>query len=325
MKELLRRLRDAYLAFFRRLPALREATVYPDDVFLVSYPKSGNTWLRFLLGNLAYGNDPVSFDNVEQRIPSIYQSTNGEMQLVRRPRYIKSHEPFHPRYQNVIYVVRDPRDVAVSYYHFSLKLKKISANSSTDSFVKDLIADYVPNPCGTWADHVMGWLAMERSRRSFLLLRYEDLIDNTARELSKVAAFLNLPTDEETLNQTIRLSSADRMRRLEKEEWKKWDETKRTRGEIPFIRAAKSKQWSEALSPQSVMAIEAAWGPVMQALEYKLTNDPAKLAVPSESWARWEAQVRVLWPERLERQRTARVTGPLGDRKNPVKSEPSSF
>ena len=325
MKELLRRLRNAYLTFFGRLPALREAAVYPDDVFLVSFLKSGNTWLRFLLGNLVYQETPLTFADVEQRMPSIYDSTDREMQLVSPPRYIKSHEPFHPRYQNVIYIVRDPRDVAVSYYHFALKMGKMPADFLIDDFVKDLIADNVRNPCGTWADHVMGWLAMERSREKFLLLRYEDLIDDTARELSRVATFLNIPADEKRLNRAIELSSADRMRGLEKEEWKKWNVTRRSRKEIPFIRAAKSKQWSEALSPQSVMAIEAAWGPVMRALGYKLANDPAKLAATSEAWARWEAQVGVLWPERLERQPATGVSGCLGDRKNLVRSEPTSF
>lgn len=325
MRELLRRLRDAYLTFCGRLPALREATVFPDDVFLVSFLKSGNTWLRFLLGNLVHQEKPLTFADVEQRMPSIYDSTDREMQLASRPRYIKSHEPFHPRYRNVIYIVRDPRDVAVSYYHFALKMGKMPPDFLIDDFVKDLIADNVRNPCGTWADHVMGWLAMEQSRKKFLLLRYEDLIDDTARELSRVAAFLSIPADAERLSRAIELSSADRMRGLEKEEWKKWSVTKRSQKEIPFIRAAKSKQWSEALSPQSVMAIEAAWGPVMRALGYRLANDPAKLAVTSEAWARWERQVHVLWPKRLERQRTAGVTGGSGDRKDLLKSDSTSF
>lgn len=301
MKEFFRRLRDGYLTFSRLLPAKREASVYPDDVFLVSFLKSGNTWLRFLLGNLVYQEDSITFANVEQRMPSIYDATDREMQRAPRPRYIKSHEPFHPRYQNVIYIVRDPRDVAVSYYHFALKMGKISADFRIENFIKDLIADHVQNPCGTWPDHVMGWLAMERSRRKFLLLRYEDLIEDTASELSKVAAFLGLAANAERIDRAIQLSTADRMRRLEKKEWKKWNVTKRSRKEIPFIRAAKTKQWSEALSFGSVMEMEAAWGPVMQLLSYRLVNDPAELSRTSDAWVRWEAQVRALWPQGLKR------------------------
>lgn len=286
----------------RRLPALREATVYPDDVFLVSYSKSGNTWLRFLLGNLAYGDNPVTFADVEKRMPSIYESTDREMKRASRPRYIKSHEPFHSRYQNVIYIVRDPRDVAVSYYHYARKMKKILPDSAIDRFVQDFINGHVRNPDGLWGAHVMSWLAMERSLKSFLMVRYEDLIDDPLRQLSKVAAFLNLPATPEKLNRAIELSSADRMRGLEKDEWKKWKLTKRSRREIPFVRAAKSNQWQTVLSPQSVRAIEAEWGPVMQALGYGLVNDAASLAAASDTWARWEAQVRFLWPQGWEAQ-----------------------
>ena len=50
----------------------RGLTVFPEDVFLVSYPRSGNTWTRFLLGNLLWQNDPVTFLNIESRIPEIY-------------------------------------------------------------------------------------------------------------------------------------------------------------------------------------------------------------------------------------------------------------
>jgi len=44
-------------------------TVFPDDLFVVSYPRSGNTWTRFLLGNLIYQDEPITFANVERRLP----------------------------------------------------------------------------------------------------------------------------------------------------------------------------------------------------------------------------------------------------------------
>src|SRR5437660_11094932 len=57
---------------FRRLRLEREITIFPDDVFLTSYPRSGNTWTRFLVGNLVYRNDPMTFLNLEKRIPDMY-------------------------------------------------------------------------------------------------------------------------------------------------------------------------------------------------------------------------------------------------------------
>src|SRR5215469_11705139 len=104
----------------------RGATVYPDDVFLVSYPRSGNTWTRFLLGNLIDQKIPVSFSNIESRIPEIYFNPDRFLRQLPRPRMLKSHECFQPHYPHVIYIVRDPRDVAISFYHHTVKARNIA-------------------------------------------------------------------------------------------------------------------------------------------------------------------------------------------------------
>ena len=48
--------------------------MFPDDVVLASYPRSGNNWTRFLIGNLIYPEDPVTFANLARRVPEIYYS-----------------------------------------------------------------------------------------------------------------------------------------------------------------------------------------------------------------------------------------------------------
>jgi Sulfotransferase domain len=305
IKVLLRHFQETGLVLLRRLPPRRFATVYPDDVFLISYPKSGNTWAQFLVGNLVFEDQPVTFADVNQRIPAFSDMSEKDLLRVPRPRYIKSHEPFHAYYQNVIYIARDPRDVAVSNYHFLVKKKRLPRGFAMGSFVSDFVADRMTDNFGPWADNVVSWLAMGPSRRRFLFLRYEDLLENTLRELCKIAAFLNIEADDARLDRAVQLSTADRMRQLEKDQWKDWEMTKRSRPDIPFVRAAKSGQWAEALSAESVAAIEGAWGPVMQLLGYKLVNDPEKLAVSSEAWRRWEALVRALWPRGLEKESLA--------------------
>lgn len=287
--------RHTAIVFLRRLAPAGNATVYPDDVFLVSYPKSGNTWMRFLVGNLVFPNDPIRFSDVEHRVPSIYGLADRKLRLVPRPRFIKSHEPFHSKYQNVIYVVRDPRDVAVSYYHFSGKWKLVPPGTGMDSFVASFIADELPWRFGTWADHVMSWLAMRPGRPKFLLLRYEDLLVNTQQELSKIASFLEIEATPQALDHAIELSSAGRMRDLEKKEWKKWiGQNRRSRQDVAFVRAAKSKQWMDALSSQSIAAIESAWGPAMQMLGYELVSPPEMLQKNSDAWRLCQAQVSAL-------------------------------
>lgn len=73
----------------------RAVTVFPDDVFLCSYPKSGNTWAKFLIANLLWKEESITFANIEQKIPAIYYAER-KLLKVPRPRILKSHECFDP-------------------------------------------------------------------------------------------------------------------------------------------------------------------------------------------------------------------------------------
>src|ERR1700757_5241519 len=81
----------------------RNLTVFHDDIFLTSYPRSGNTWTRFLISNLVYQYQPSTFGNIESRIPEIYFNPDRHMRAMSRPRILKSHECFQPQYPRVIY------------------------------------------------------------------------------------------------------------------------------------------------------------------------------------------------------------------------------
>ena len=256
----------------------RNLTVYPDDVFLTSYPRSGNTWTRFLIGNLIYQDEPVSFLNIEARVPEIYFNSDHQMRALPRPRILKSHECFQPFYRSVIYIVRDPRDVAVSFYHHNLKAGNIPDRYPMDDFVHRFLTAEFDHRWGTWADHVQSWLLLRQNDPNFILLRYEDMKLNAERELLRVADFLRQRTFHdidcapEKVRQAIELSSPERMRKLEKEQGRDWVLTKSTRMDKPFVRSAIAGKWKSVLSPTSVEAIEIAWGPVMRQLGYETTQ-----------------------------------------------------
>jgi hypothetical protein len=276
----LKKVRDVALA---RSPAGRQMTVYPDDLFIVSYPRSGNTWTRFLIGNLIYQDEPVTFANVENRIPSIYVFSDRELR--RLPRVLKSHDCFDPRYRNVIYIVRDPRDVTVSAYHYSIKVRILPDSTPIEEFVplfmsgnfgSGLLAD--PR-WGSWYDNVASWLAMRHNRR-FLLLRYEDMLEDPGRELAKLARFLNIDAAPERLSRAVELSSAERMRELEGSQADHWQLTKGTRPDKKFVRKAKAGGWRDELPAKSAAEIEAGWGSLMRTLGYELAIPPS--AAPTE-------------------------------------------
>jgi len=121
-------------------PPGRNLTVFPDDTFLVSYPKSGNTWARFLIANLLRPQESVGFANIHDIIPGIDVVPHRDMLRVPRPRIIKSHQYFDPRYRRIIYIVRDPRDVALSEYHSQRKSKRIGDQHPIEEFVRGFLA-----------------------------------------------------------------------------------------------------------------------------------------------------------------------------------------
>jgi hypothetical protein len=262
----------------------RGLTVFPDDIFLVSYPRSGNTWTRFLLGNLIDQNNPVTFSNIEARIPEIYFNRDRVLRHLPRPRMLKSHESFQPHYPRVIYIVRDPRDVAVSFYHHNVKARNIPDDYPMVQFVPRFIAGEFDPKFGSWRDNVLSWTAVRKDDSRFLQLRYEDMKRDTPGVLATVVAFLNrgsfrrIDSNPEALRRTIELSSPENMRALEKQEASNWVLTKGTRSDKPFIRSATSGGWKTQLDPESVEAIESAWSSLMQELGYELVSTRAPVS-----------------------------------------------
>jgi Sulfotransferase domain len=249
-------------------PPGRNLAVFPDDTFLVSYPKSGNTWARFLIASLVRPNEKIDFSNVNRMIPGNEVTRNRDLMSMPRPRIIKSHQYFDPRYPRVIYIVRDPRDVVVSQYHFQRKRHVVADQFPLSEYVTRFVAGQA-SFYGSWGEHVASWLATRHGRPEFLLLRYEDMVEDTARELTKVASFLGLSSTPETIAQAVERSSADRMRTLEKSQAQLFTSTKNTRQDIPFVRAAKAGGWRAALPEECALQLDEAWGHLIQWLGYE--------------------------------------------------------
>lgn len=256
-----------------RKTAGRGATVFPDDIFLVGYVRSGSTWCRFLFGNYIHQDEAVTFSNLDDLVPSIYSWPDRILRQL--PRILKSHEYFDPRYPRVIYIVRDPRDVAVSFYFYNLKVRVIPDGYPMEEFVErfvtSTIVDYADR-FGNWEENVMSWVRMRKGNENFCLVRYEDLLTNPVGELTKASLMLGIEPTPERIERAIKLSSAQHMHSLEKLQWNKWMTTKDTRQDIPFVREAKSGGWRERLSEASVRIIEGAWGTSMQELGYELAS-----------------------------------------------------
>jgi hypothetical protein len=222
----------------------------------------------------------VTFLNVERLVPDMYKHSDRTLRNLPRPRILKSHECFDPRYKRTIYIVRDPRDVVVSNYHWETKKRSVGEAYPIERFVAAWMEPLYWVRVGSWGDHVTSWLSTREGNESFLLLRYEDLLADPKRELARIARLLGLEPVPERLARAAELSSADRMRKLEKEQGAKWVETRNTRQDKQFVRQAASGGWRTVLTEPSVRLIEKAYGPIMKTLGYTLSTEAESQVSP---------------------------------------------
>jgi len=255
----------------------RNFRVLPDDTFIVSYARSGNLWTRFLVANLVHADIDVRLANIEQLVPDTCNQSNRALKRVPRPRFIKSHQYFDHRYKKMIHVVRDPRDVVLSYYHFQRKYQHIADNYPLERYVDDFLQGRLgSDDWGTWKENVASWMTTRGDDSGFLGLRYEDMIENPQREVGRIAAFLGVEISPARLDQVIALSSGDHLKKLEKQDADRWVGTKGRRQDIPMVRLATSGGWKKDLPYECVAKIEAAWGGLMATLGYELSTASAR-------------------------------------------------
>lgn len=260
----------------------RELRILPDDTFLVSYPKSGNTWARLLVSNLLSPAKPADFWTINRLVPEIEGVTKRQLASMLRPRIIKSHFSFDPRYPRVIYIVRDPRDVVVSEYHYQRKTRQIDDTHQMEEYVDRFIAGKTCPEDGSWGQNVASWIVTREGDPRFLLLRYEAIVSQTNAELARIAEFLEISVTPQRLQEVAELSSADRMRKLEATQSNASSLMKRGRKDVPFVRAAQAGGWRSDLPALLAEKIESAWGPLMSYLGYELSSPSSHSFDPSE-------------------------------------------
>jgi len=86
----------------------------PNDAFIASYPRSGNTWLRFVLYEVLVAGQAADFDEVNHIVAEVGLHGPAIPLLPGGGRLIKTHEPYQKQYKKAIYLVRDARDVVLA-------------------------------------------------------------------------------------------------------------------------------------------------------------------------------------------------------------------
>ena len=246
----------------------RQIKVFESDIFITSYPKSGNTWLRFLLGNVLF--DDFNFTNKEELIPNIHINTNKYLEnLPLERRILKSHEYFDPRYKKTIHIVRDPRSVFISYFEYLKKIKILKPNATHNDFIDSFIyGDTKIDPYGTWQENVGSWIGARGESADFLLVKYEDLKNNTEVKLSEILSFINIDVNSEKIKNSIQKSSFESMKKNEKINNSKIKEFKKFDKSIPFVRKGTTDEWKSCLDENHNLRIINSFGNLMADLGY---------------------------------------------------------
>lgn len=192
-----------------------EAAIPPnpchDDIYLVEYPKSGITYLSFLLGNveliLAESPERMTFCNQHRYIADVHQLRGADIRRQTRRTFIKSHSGFNDRYYFVVYLLRNPLDVMVSYYNF---MRDHGYRGEFGAFVKDRRFG-IEN----WKEHLNGWWYRRVDAQRMHFLRYEDLLEDPSGQLKALYLNFGVEVPAEVLKASIKLAGMENMRASE--------------------------------------------------------------------------------------------------------------
>ena len=196
-------------------------------VWLASYPKSGNTWLRFSVAALIAGEMPSSAF-VKERMPDIHEPGFKPFPMADQGYvFAKTHYMFSDTMPGAgqtvgfIYMVRNPIDVLASNYNY---IRRNAPNRilELDSYIDAYLENYgEPNwirlKMGSWIENISTWIE-ESSKRPGLVMKYEDMLKDPIAVLKLIANFLDIERSDEQVQQAADLCSFESMRSLESRE-----------------------------------------------------------------------------------------------------------
>ncbi|WP_226886474.1 sulfotransferase domain-containing protein [Nisaea nitritireducens] len=270
-------------------------------IWLASYPKSGNTWMRALLANYLIGQEEpfaiedlraFSLSDVRPRfyaevLTKPVQEMTAEESVTVRPQaqqrlaaarghdhFVKTHSRFgmlngtHLIDRSVsagaVYIIRNPADIVPSYASHMGVATDAAIEIMADRDHATVEADVqILTPIGRWGDHAESWIDGSHSL-PVCVVRYEDLYADPEKAFGQVLKVLGLPFDRERLARSIRHSSFEELSRQEKEK----GFSERPPHMQRFFRSGGSGEGQQALSEGQLARLVRDHGPVMKRFGY---------------------------------------------------------
>ncbi len=273
-------------------------------VWLASYPKSGNTWLRLLLRQVrnqaqgpvdlrAYDDSLiVSRRETFERVTGLVSSELLPAELVQlrpqvcwhfarqspEPVYLKAHDRFDaPELgfagapgdirQTAIYIVRDPRDVCVSFaHHIGLPIDETLTRMLNDRLYLSggemPQVEQFPQWLGRWDGHVQSWVDQDEVRLE--LLRYEDMLADPTSCLRRILQTIGLEADPMSVQRAVAQCEFSQLAKSEQ----RTGFVERPAQAAKFFRSGTAGGWRQALTPEQSDRIALEFGAVMRRFGY---------------------------------------------------------
>jgi hypothetical protein len=196
----------------------KEFVVKNDDVFVVTYPRSGTTWTEQMV-HLLLNQGQQGEQRLTDAVPwleTLPHRPNGMIAFLKtlpQRRRFTSHLPYslmpplHNTTAKIIYVARNPKDVAIStYFH---NQSKLGYEGTWEEHFQEFLKGDVG--CGPYFDHVLPWWQASQKDQRILFMKYEDMKLDLAGNVAKLASFLDLQVDLQLIETVVTLSSLKSM------------------------------------------------------------------------------------------------------------------
>ena len=240
-----------------------------DDIWLASYPRSGSHFVRFILVSarhfLRYGTFPEDLSGMK----GILDLHGMHLEHAEGPtRIIKTHLHYDPRYRRVIHLIRDPRDLVISYFHYSkglphLFMGRAPARYKLPQFVELFLAGKV------WPGDIRSHSASYMHCPTDVIctcIRYESLLSNAAAEYRRLLNAAAIEFPDAALDALIEHTSFDSMKSLHKPDSARAGMVERNPEYI--LRKGTSGQHAQVLRDRTRMLIAAELGDYIKLLGY---------------------------------------------------------
>ncbi|XP_060229628.1 amine sulfotransferase-like isoform X2 [Meriones unguiculatus] len=201
------------------LEKMEDIEIRDDDVFLITYPKSGTIWVRYILFLIYFEGERNSNGNLQtfDTIPFLeYNIMDQDYVKMPSPRIFTSHLPYYlvpkglkSKKAKILYIYRNPKDVLISYFYFSNWLLTMESTDIIEHFLEKFLDGKVAGSC--WFDHIRGWYE-HRHDFSIMFLSYEDMKKDLRGSVLKICSFLEKELSEEDVNAIVRQATFQNMK-----------------------------------------------------------------------------------------------------------------